>query len=52
MYDKTDNRRPEGSFILHGLYGNIINSEKNLFTNDLVSHPDSIGVLHGHPQLT
>ena len=30
----------------------IINSEKGFFTNDLLSHPESIGVPHGHPPIT
>ncbi len=41
-----------GRFCFHGLYGSVINSEKNLFTNDPLSHPDSIGVPHDHPSLT
>ena len=52
MYDKTGHRRPPGNFVVHGLYGIVINSEKSLFTNDPPSHPDSIGVPHGHPPLT
>ena len=52
MYDKTGHRRPLGNFVLHGLYGIVINSEKSFFTNDPLSHPDSIGVPHGHPPLT
>jgi hypothetical protein len=36
---------------VHGLYGSVINSEKSLFTNDPMSHSDSIGVPHGHPAL-
>ena len=51
MYDKTGHRRPPGNFVVHGLYGSIINSEKGFFTNDLQSHTDSIGVPHGHPLL-
>ena len=52
MYDKTGHRRPPGNFVVHGLYGSIISSEKGFFTNDPPSHPDSIGILHGHPLLT
>ena len=52
MYDKTGHRRPQGNFVVHGLYGNVINSEKSFFTNDPLSHPDSIGVPYGHPPLT
>ncbi len=52
MYDKTGHRRPQGNFVVHGLYGNVINNEKSFFTNDPMSHPDSIGIPCGHPQLT
>jgi hypothetical protein len=52
MYDKTGHRRPPGNLVLHGLYGIVINSEKSFFTNDPLSHPDSIGVPPGHPVLT
>jgi PAS domain S-box-containing protein len=52
MYDKTGHRRPPGNFVVHGLYENVINSEKSFFTNDPMSHPDSIGLPHGHPLLT
>ena len=52
MYDKTGHRRPPGNFLVHGLYGNVINSEKSFFTNDPMSHPDSIGIPCGYPQLT
>jgi PAS domain S-box-containing protein len=45
MYDKIGHRRTSGSFVVHGLYGNVINNEKSFFTNDPLSHPDSIGVL-------
>ena len=34
------------------MYGNVINSEKSFFTNNPPSHPESIGVPHGHPILT
>ena len=44
MYDKTGHLRPPGNFVVHGLYGSVINSEKSLFTNDPMSHSDSIGV--------
>ena len=49
MYDKTGHLRPPGNFVVHGLYGSVINSEKSLFTNDPMSHSDSIGVPHGNP---
>ena len=52
MYDKTGHRRPPGNFVVHGLYGNVIYSEKSFFTNDPPSHPASIGLPHGHPMLT
>lgn len=52
MYDKTGHRRPPGNFVVHGLYGHVINSKKSFFTNDPLSHPDSIGVPHGHPLLS
>jgi len=52
MHDNTGHHRPPGNFILHGLYGRVINSGKSFFTNDPVSHPDSIGIPQGHPQLT
>ena len=52
MYDKTGHRRPPENFVVHGLYGSIINSEKSFFTNYPLSHPDSIGVPQGHPMLT
>jgi GAF domain-containing protein len=51
-YDKTGHRRSPGNFLVHGLYGHVINSEKSFFTNDPTSHPGSIGVPHGHPLLT
>jgi hypothetical protein len=52
MYDKTGHRRPQGNFVVHGLYGRIISSEKSFFTNNPLSHPNSIGIPSGHPQLT
>ena len=42
LYDKTGHRRPPGNFLVHGLYGNVINSEKSFFTNDPMSHPDGM----------
>jgi two-component sensor histidine kinase len=51
MYDKTGHRRPPRDFVLHGLYGRIIDSGKGFFTNDPLSHPDSIGLPSGHPAL-
>nr|WP_255420816.1 histidine kinase dimerization/phosphoacceptor domain -containing protein [Methanosarcina sp. MSH10X1] len=52
MYDKTGHRRPPGDFILHGLYGCVIDTEKSFFTNDPQSHPKSIGLPQGHPPIT
>ena len=52
MYDKTGHRRPPGDFKIHGLYGRVLQDGKTLLTNDPASHPDSIGVPEGHPQLT
>ena len=52
MYDKTGHRRRPGNLDLHGLYGRVIDSGKSFLTNDLPSHPDSVGVPPGHPSLT
>jgi PAS domain S-box-containing protein len=52
IYDKTGHRRPPENLVVHGLYGNVINSEKSFFTNDPQLHPDSIGLPSGHPPLT
>jgi PAS domain S-box-containing protein len=52
MYDKTGHLCRPGDFVVHGLYGRIINSGKSFFTNKPQSHPDSIGLPHGHPSLT
>ena len=52
MDDKTGHRRPTSDFVVHGLYGSVIISEKSFFTNDPQSHPDSIGLPQGHPPLT
>jgi PAS domain S-box-containing protein len=51
MYDKTGHRRPPGNFVLQGLYGSVINNGRSFFTNDPQSHPDSIDLPRGHPQL-
>jgi len=51
MYDKTGHRRRPVNFVLHGLYGSVIDSGKSFFTNDPPSHPDSIGLPEGHPPL-
>jgi two-component sensor histidine kinase len=52
MYDRIGHRRPPGDFFLHGLYGCVIDTGKSFFTNDPQSHPDSIGLPQGHPELT
>src|SRR5271169_2442756 len=52
MHDKTGYRRPSENFVMHDLYGSIINSSgKGFLTNDLPSHLDSIGLPHFYPQL-
>ena len=52
MYDKTGHRRPPGNFRIEGLYGRVLRDGKSLLVNDPSTHPDSIGVPDGHPQLT
>jgi len=52
MYDKSGHRRPPGDFRIHGLYGRVLLDGKSLLSNDPSSHPDSIGIPHGHPALT
>ena len=52
MYDKAGHRRPPGNFRLEGLYGRVLRDGKSLLVNDPSTHPDSIGVPEGHPQLT
>ena len=52
MYDQIGHRRPQENFVVHGLYGSIINNEKGFFTNDPLSHPYNIDVLHDHPPIT
>jgi PAS domain S-box-containing protein len=39
-------------FAVHGVYGRVLLDGKGFFTNDLPSHPDSIGMPPGHPPLT
>src|ERR1035437_586768 len=34
MYDKAGHRRRSGNFVVHGLYGNVINSEKSFFRSE------------------
>ncbi|WP_410510063.1 PAS domain S-box protein [Methanosarcina hadiensis] len=52
MYGKTEHSCLPGDFAVHGLYGSVINNKKSFYTNDPQSHPDSIGLPHGHPPLT
>ncbi|WP_440945070.1 PAS domain S-box protein [Methanosarcina sp. T3] len=52
MYDKAGHRCSPGNFILHDLYGRIVDSETGFFTNEPLSHPDSIGLPQGNPPLT
>lgn len=52
MYDKTGHLFRPGDLIIRGLYGSVVNSGKSFFTNKPQSHPDSIGIPHGHPSLT
>ena len=49
---RTISSRPLQNFPVQGLYGSVIRTGKSLLTNCPESHPDSIGVPKGHPQLT
>ena len=51
MYDKTGYRRPPENFIVHGIYGHVVNSGKSFFTNDLPLYPDIINLPHFYPPL-
>ncbi|HWR26163.1 MAG TPA: PAS domain S-box protein, partial [Methanosarcina sp.] len=51
LYEKPGHLLPPGNFTLHGLYGNVIDSGKSFFTNDPMSHLDSIGLPAEHPAL-
>ena len=51
MNDETGHYRPPGNFVLHGLYGHVVNSAKGFFTNDPQLYPCSIGVPPVHPSL-
>jgi len=51
MKYKTGHSRLPGDFILHGLYGCVVDTGKSFFTNDPQSHPNSIGLPQGHPVL-
>jgi PAS domain S-box-containing protein len=39
------------NFKIHGIYGRVLLDGKSLFTNDPLSHPDSVGTPPGHPPL-
>lgn len=52
MYDRTGHSHPPGDFVLHGLYGRVVDSGKSFFTNEPSSHPYSVGLPSGHPSLT
>jgi PAS domain S-box-containing protein len=52
MYDKTGHVRPSSDYIVRGLYSSVIKSGKSFFTNDPLSHPDSMGLPNGHPPIT
>ena len=45
-------RTPPFGFIVHGIYGRVIQDGKGFFTNDPNTHPDRIGLPPGHPPLT
>ena len=52
MYDKSGHRRLPGDFVIHGLYGRVLQDGKSLITNNPSTYPDRIGVPAGHPALT
>lgn len=43
-------REPVG-FVIHGLYGRVLQTGEGFFTNDPAAEPDSIGTPSGHPVL-
>jgi PAS domain S-box-containing protein len=51
MYETDGNHRPLGDFVLHDIYGRIVDSGKSFFTNDLPSQPNSMGLTDSHLQL-
>ena len=51
MIDQKGHRRPSGNLKIHGIYGRVITDGRGFFTNDPVTHPDSIGLPPGHPPL-
>lgn len=52
LRDPSGQRRPSGSFKIHGLYGRVLRDGRSLLTNSPSEHPDSIGTPPGHPPLT
>jgi PAS domain S-box-containing protein len=52
MYDPKGHHMPPGNFKIYSIYGRVLIDGKGFFTNDLVTHPDSIGLPSGHPSLT
>ncbi|MGB9927051.1 MAG: PAS domain S-box protein, partial [Methanosarcina sp.] len=50
IYNKTGHH--PGNFVLHGLYGSIIDKGKSVFINDPSSHSDITGIPQDHPQFT
>jgi len=51
MHDQAGHRRLPGDFKVHGLYGQVVLDGKSFYTNDPLSHPRSIGLPQGHPQI-
>ena len=51
LYDKTGHRSPPENLVVHGLYGNVIDTGKGFFTNKPLSHPNSIDLPFGHPPI-
>lgn len=43
---------PSENLKIHGIYGQILQGGKSLFTNDPGNHPESIGLPENHPRLT
>lgn len=50
--DETGHRQQSGKFKISSLYGRMLLDGRSLIINDLLLHPDSIGVPERHPQLT
>jgi|GEM_PF-1146851 len=49
--DPDGHRVHPGSFTMHGIYGRVLSDGRSLFTNDLASHPYSVGLPAGHPPI-